>query len=278
MVDLYYIEDDPDIACAVKEYLEHKNFRVTVCATLAQARQALQIRVPALVLLDWNMPDGRGDGLCRWIRGNWKELPVIFLTVRGDSRDIVAGFRNGADDYVVKPFELEVLYSRIQALLRRTGNVAKRYLSCDRIMVDVNRRAVFCYREEMPDGNTAISSGLHVTVDDKKEIADDYVSMPSGRKEETPSGYTSMPSDRKEETPREIALSAAEYQLLLYLMENKGKTVTREKILEQVWDVNGSYVNNNTLTVTMKRLRDKLGQPACLKTVRSVGYRMEDTI
>lgn len=242
MVDLYYIEDDPDIACAVKEYLEHKNFRVTVCVTLAQARQALQIRVPALVLLDWNMPDGRGDGLCRWIRGNWKELPVIFLTVRGDSRDIVAGFRNGADDYVVKPFELEVLYSRIQALLRRTGNVAKRYLSCDRIMVDVNRRAVYCYEEE------------------------------------TPSGYTSMPFGKKEEMPREIALSAAEYQLLLYLMENKGKTVTREKILEQVWDVNGSYVNNNTLTVTMKRLRDKLGQPACLKTVRSVGYRMEDTI
>ncbi len=76
----------------------------------------------------------------------------------------------------------------------------------------------------------------------------------------------------------EIPLSEAEYQLLLYLMRNKGKTVTREKILEQVWDVNGNYVNNNTLTVTMKRLRDKLCQPECLKTVRSVGYRMEDTL
>ncbi len=76
----------------------------------------------------------------------------------------------------------------------------------------------------------------------------------------------------------EISLSAAEYQLLLFLMQNKGKTVTREKILEQVWDIKGNYVNDNTLTVTMKRLRDRLGQPACLKTVRSVGYRMEDTI
>lgn len=73
-------------------------------------------------------------------------------------------------------------------------------------------------------------------------------------------------------------LSSAEYQLLLYLLQNKGKTVTREKILEQVWDANGNYVNNNTLTVTMKRLRDKLKQPACLKTVRSVGYRMEDSM
>ncbi len=77
---------------------------------------------------------------------------------------------------------------------------------------------------------------------------------------------------------KELALSAAEYQLLLCLMQNKGRTVTREKILEQVWDVNGNYVNDNTLTVTMKRLRDKLCQPECLKTVRSVGYRMEDTL
>jgi len=228
MTDLYYIEDDPDIAGVVKEYLEQKDFKVTVCGTLEQARQALRIRVPTLVLLDWSMPDGRGDSLCRWIRGRWKELPVIFLTVRGDSCDIVSGFRNGADDYVVKPFALEVLYSRIQALLRRTGNVAKRYLSCGRIVIDVERRTVFCYGGEESGG--------------------------------------------------QILLSAAEYQLLLYLMQNKGKTVTREKILEQVWDVNGNYVNDNTLTVTMKRLRDKLGQPACLKTVRSVCYRMEEGI
>ncbi len=223
MVELYYAEDDVGIAGIVKEYLEQKNFKVTVYHTLSAVRQALAAHVPTLVLLDWNMPDGRGDGLCRWIRSNWKELPVIFLTVRGDSRDIVSGFQSGADDYVVKPFELEVLYSRIQALLRRTGNIAEQYLSCNGIMIDLNRRAVSCGSEE-------------------------------------------------------ISLSAAEYQLLLYLMQNKGKTVTREKILEQVWDVNGSYVNNNTLTVTMKRLRDKLRQPSCLKTVRSVGYRLEDTV
>lgn len=222
-MDLYYIEDNPDIADTVKTYLEQRNFVVTICATLARARQAIQNHVTGVVLLDWNMPDGRGDSLCRWIRGNWKELPVIFLTVRGDSADIVSGFQNGADDYVVKPFELEVLYSRIRAVLRRTGNVAEQYLSCGGISIDINRRQVICHSEE-------------------------------------------------------ILLSAAEYQLLLYLMQHKGKTVTREKILEQVWDANGSYVNDNTLTVTMKRLRDKLNQPECLKTVRSVGYRMEDIL
>ena len=183
----------------------------------------MSVYVPALVLLDWNMPDGRGDSLCRWIRSRWKELPVIFLTVRGDCGDVVSGFQNGADDYVVKPFELEVLYSRILALLRRAGNTAEPYLSCGGIVMDQNRRMVSCQGKE-------------------------------------------------------LALSAAEYQLLLCLMQNKGRTVTREKILEQVWDVNGNYVNDNTLTVTMKRLRDKLCQPECLKTVRSVGYRMEDTL
>lgn len=223
MTHIYYIEDDPDIAAAVKEYLERKGFLITLCATLAQARQALEDHLPTLVLLDWNMPDGHGDRLCRWIRDRWRELPIIFLTVRSDASDIVSGFRDGADDYVVKPFQLEVLYSRILALLRRTGNVAEQYLSCGGIRIDQNRRTVTCHSEE-------------------------------------------------------VLLSAAEYQLLLYLMQHKGKTLTREQILAQVWDANGNYVNNNTLTVTVKRLRDKLGQPVCLKTVRSVGYRMEDTL
>ena len=61
MTHIYYIEDDPDIAAAVKEYLERKGFLVTLCATLAQARQALENHLPTLVLLDWNMPDGHGQ-------------------------------------------------------------------------------------------------------------------------------------------------------------------------------------------------------------------------
>lgn len=223
MIEVYYVEDDENIARMVKDDLEQRGCKVRILETIADAEQMLRDHIPGIVLVDWNMPDGRGDNLCQWIRRNWRELPVIFITVRGDSNDIVSGFQSGADDYVVKPFELEVLYSRILALLRRSGNVAERYLSCDGIRIDQNRQTVSYHSEE-------------------------------------------------------INVSAIEYQLLLYLIQNKGKTVTREKILEQVWDVNGNYVNNNTLTVTMKRLRDKLYHPACLKTVRSIGYRMEDTI
>lgn len=223
MIDVYYIEDDETIADSVREYLQNKGYRVTTFSTVGAARRALSERVPGIVLVDWNMPDGQGDMLCRWIRLRWRELPVIFLTVRGESHDMVSGFRNGADDYVVKPFELEVLYSRICALLRRAGYASGQYLTCDGITLDRSSMRVFCGHEE-------------------------------------------------------VALSQPEYQVLLVLLQNKGRTVSREMLLEQVWDSNGNYVNDNTLTVTIKRLRGKLGQPSCLKTIRSFGYRMEDCV
>ncbi len=223
MMEIYYIEDDETIAVAVKEYLSQKGYVVSIFGTLESGKKALEHHIPSIALIDWNMPDGEGNSLCRWIRSRWKELPVILLTVRDDTRDIISGFEYGADDYVTKPFELEILYSRIHALMRRAGNVQSQYLSCSSISMDKNKMAVFCDEEE-------------------------------------------------------ITVSQTEYQLLQLLMENKGKTVTRERLLAQIWDNNGNYVNDNTLTVTMKRLREKLHHPSCLKTVRSFGYRMEDEI
>lgn len=222
MIEVYYAEDDESIAKSVKEYLEQQDYKVVVFGGIADLRKALISHLPSVLLLDWNMPDGEGNELCRWIRERWSDLPVIYLTVRGDSHDIVAGFQNGADDYVVKPFDLAVLYSRILALLRRSRSAKETKLFCDDLMLDKEKTAVYCQQEE-------------------------------------------------------IVVSQPEYQLLLLLMENKGKTVTRGQLLEQVWDSSGNYVNDNTLTVTMKRLREKLHHPLCLKTIRSFGYRMEDT-
>ncbi len=223
MMEIYYIEDDETIAVAVKEYLSQKGYVVSLFGTLESGKKALEHHIPSIALIDWNMPDGEGNSFCRWIRSRWKELPVILLTVRDDTRDIISGFEYGADDYVTKPFELEILYSRIHALMRRAGNVQSQYLSCSSISMDKNKMAVFCDEEE-------------------------------------------------------ITVSQTEYQLLQLLMENKGKIVTRERLLAQIWDNNGNYVNDNTLTVHMKSLREKLHHPSCLKTVRSFGYRMEDEI
>lgn len=223
ITEIYYVEDDTNIAQAVREYFEQLNFKISIFSMIADAKRALLNHIPTIILIDWNMPDGQGDELCQWIRSKWKELPIVFLTVRSDSHNIVSGFQSGADDYVVKPFELEVLHSRILAILRRTTKKDANSLYCDEISLDKNKLSAFCNQEE-------------------------------------------------------VILSSPEYHLLLTLMENKGKTITRKQLLEQIWDNNGNYVNDNTLTVTMKRLREKLHNPACIKTVRSFGYRMEDTI
>ncbi len=74
----------------------------------------------------------------------------------------------------------------------------------------------------------------------------------------------------------ELALSAGEYRLLTVLLEHKNLTMTRTQLLDKLWDANGNFVNDNTLTVTMKRLREKLGNPDCIKTIRGIGYRMEE--
>lgn len=122
MTTIYYVEDDRDIAENVKTYLQIRQMEVHLFYSIADAKQALLRKCPDLLLLDRNMPDGNGDELCKWIRRLWgNQLPILYLTVRGETADIVQGFQDGADDYVVKPFELEVLYSRILALLRRSG-------------------------------------------------------------------------------------------------------------------------------------------------------------
>ena len=187
MIEVYYAEDDEIIGKSVKEYLEQQNCKVTVFKTIADVRSALINHLPAIVLLDWNMPDGQGNELCGWIRERWNALPIIYLTVRGDSYDIVKGFQSGADDYVVKPFDLTVLYSRILALLRRAEGVVGTRLVCDDLMLDKKKTAVY-YQQ------------------------------------------------------KEIIISQPEYRILLMLMENKGKTITRSQLLEHVWDCSENFV------------------------------------
>lgn len=221
MIKLYYVEDDAIIASIVQKYLKNRGYEVIVFETIKQIKEVLDTELPDLVLIDWNLTDGTGDDLCRWIRTRWTELPIIFLTVKGDARDIVQGFQAGADDYLKKPFELAVLSARIGAVLKRSGNLVKNKISCGEISIDKLKLQVLLREEE-------------------------------------------------------IALSQIEYQLLQLLIENKGCIVTRARIIELIWDAGGNYVNDNTLTVTIKRLREKLHNPSNLKTVRSFGYRMED--
>ena len=218
MKTILIIDDDTHIGNMLEEALSKDGYRVSRAYSGTEALLVLSGIRPDLILLDLMLPGLSGEDVLPRLKG----IPVIVVSAKVDIDNKVDLLLSGAVDYVTKPFELEVLHSRIHALLRRAGNVQNQYLSCSSISIDKNKTAVFCSKEE-------------------------------------------------------IAVSQAEYQLLQLLMENKGKTITREQLLTQIWDNNGNYVNDNTLTVTMKRLREKLHHPSCIKTIRSFGYRMEDT-
>lgn len=221
MLTILLVEDDETIAFAIERFLQQKQVQTICCTTIEQARAALTPAI-GLALLDLNLPDGSGYDLCRAIK-SVANLPVIFLTVRDEEQDIVQGLDMGADDYIIKPFQLSVLWSRINAVLRRSGDGAgqTKMLCCGKIRVDSAAGRVW------NDG-------------------------------------------------QEITLTAGEYRLLLALLQNKNCTMTRAVLLERLWDMGGLFVEDNTLTVTMKRLREKLGNPASIRTLRGLGYRMED--
>lgn len=219
MKHILIIEDDETILFGLRTVLIRNGFQPVCAATLEEGRQAFDERI-ALVLLDWNLPDGTGAEFCRYAK-DIRDVPIIFLTVRDGEQDIVQGLDMGADDYIVKPFLAAVLLSRIQAVLRRSKYTDQSLLVCGDIAVDtVKMQAIF-------QGQV-------------------------------------------------LSLTAGEYNILTVLLKHKNQTLTRSQLLDKCWDVNGNFVNDNTLTVTIKRLREKLAPSHCIKTIRGIGYRMED--
>jgi DNA-binding response OmpR family regulator len=222
MTTILIVEDDSTLRMGISEALSREGYSVLPAENTAQARLLLHEQ-PSLALLDLNLPDGNGFALCEEIKSNM-DIPIIFLTVRDDERDITRGLDMGGDDYIIKPFRLPVLLSRIRAVLRRyaESRPAKDTLTCG--------------------GVTLIQSETKVTVNESA-----------------------------------IILTANEYRLLLTLLQNKNWTLTRNQLLDLLWDNDNIFVEDNTLTVTMKRLREKLGDASgMIKTVRGIGYKAVD--
>ena len=120
---LLLIDDDARLTGMLSDYLRAAGFEVEVAGTLAQGRQALEARVPDLLVLDLMLPDGDGLDFCRTLRGEarLRRLPVLMLSARGEPMDRILGLELGADDYLAKPFEPRELQARVKALLRRSG-------------------------------------------------------------------------------------------------------------------------------------------------------------
>ena len=114
------IEDDADVRIINREYFTAHGYEVVSAATLAAARSLLEVHSPDLIILDVMMPDGLGWEFCKELRQK-SNVPVIYLSCRDENESIVQGLLQGGDDYVTKPYDLDVLGARVAAQLRRTG-------------------------------------------------------------------------------------------------------------------------------------------------------------
>jgi DNA-binding response OmpR family regulator len=137
------VDDDRDILKVLKANLELQSYEVDTADNWEKAQGAIAKRHPDLILLDITLPDGDGIEICREIKKNLPEMPIIMLTAKDKVSDKVLGLESGADDYVVKPFETLELLARIKACLRRAGPpVIKEKITIKNIKVDFKKRMV----------------------------------------------------------------------------------------------------------------------------------------
>lgn len=205
MYRLLIIEDDFGIASAVEKQALSWDFSVKCVENFRDVMKEFAGFAPHLVLLDLALPFYNGYHWCNEIR-KVSKVPVIILSSASDNMNIVMAMNMGADDFIAKPFDGNVLMAKIQALLRRT------YDFTAAVPLLEHRGALF----NKEDGS--------LTYEEQK-----------------------------------ISLTKNEARILSALLENKGKTVSREKLMERLWETD-SFVDENTLTVNVNRLRRKLNE------------------
>lgn len=134
------VEDDAEIAQLVSQALRVEGFLIEHCDLGADALRQASVTPYDLLLLDWTLPDGDGLALCRELRRVGSRTPILMLTARGTVHDRILGLESGADDYLVKPFDVGELVARVRALLRRSRDVA--ILRIGSLEIDRLRRVV----------------------------------------------------------------------------------------------------------------------------------------
>ena len=220
MKKIMLIEDDLDVARELALSLVKWGFDVEIIDDFNNIIKEFIENEPSLVLMDVNLPFYDGFYWCEKIR-EISKAPIIFLSSRDSNMDIIMGINNGGDDYITKPFSVEVLISKINALLRRSYD----YTTSDSIIYYNN------------------------TVLDVEKCIFKYM-------------------DNK------IELTKNEIKILSLLIKNKGKVVSREKLMMSLWN-DDEFVSDNTLTVNITRLRGRikdLGLDDVIKTKKGIGY------
>ncbi|BCZ45015.1 DNA-binding response regulator [Clostridium gelidum] len=223
MNKILLVEDDLSLIDGLEFSLQKNGFNVNIAQTVKEALEIFEDNKYDLLILDLTLPDGTGFEICKKVR-QISNAPIIFLTASDEEVNIVMGLDIGGDDYITKPFKLNELISRINALMRRTksSNIEQNLVQSNGIVISLEESRVF-------------------------------------------------------KNKNEIEVTTAEYRLLCLFMRNPNIGLMRETILDRLWDNNGSFIDDNTLSVYIRRLRCKIEDdpenPKYLLTIRGVGYR-----
>ena len=222
MRKILLVEDNETIILGLKYSLEQEGFEVDVAKSVKETQKKLENTFD-LYLLDISLPDGNGFEICKEIKSK-QDVPVIFLTARDEETNVVLGLDIGADDYIIKPFRIRELISRINSVLRRYDkNMANSRIVYQDIVIDTKKAKVY-------------------------------------------------------QNNQEIIFTSLEYKILLMLFTNQNKLITRDQLLDKIWNIAGDFINNNTLTIYIKKIIEKIGdkQGNIIQTVRGIGYRIGD--
>lgn len=222
MYKIFMVEDDEIIARSIREYLQAWNYDVCCVEDFSNVVAEFVRFDPQLVLMDITLPFFNGYHWCSEIR-KISKVPVIFLSSAADNMNIVMAVNMGADDFIPKPFDLEVLTVKIQAMLRRSYD--------------------FAGTGSMLEHKGAILNLNETTLTYQEQ---------------------------------KIELTKNEFRILEILMENKEKVVSREMLMTKLWE-SDNYVDENTLSVNVNRLRKKLealGLEEFILTKKGIGYRL----
>ena len=223
MYRLFIVEDDPGIANAVAAQAQAWNLQTHIVQDFSNVMHEFAELSPHIVLIDIMLPFFDGYHWCRELRKQ-TSAPILFLSSAGDNMNVIMAMNFGADDFIAKPFDGGVLMAKVQAMLRRSYDMA----------------APAVLRERR---------GAQLSADDQKL---------------TYQGQT-------------VELTKNEYRILSCLMESAGKVVSREKLMQRLWETD-SFVDENTLTVNVNRLRKKLeaaGLSEFIRTRFGVGCLVE---
>ena len=242
------IDDDEVIAQSTTEYFNMFDIKTAYVTSFEEAVEFFEKKQVSLLLLDINLGNKSGFELCKNIRKNY-DMPIFFISARTSDDDVLTALNICGVDYIKKPFTLNILLAKVKAILCRYEQAKE-------------MAELIAENQQSDAGNTITSD---------ENIENSCIRLTDGIILDTN-------LHKLKSGDNQISLKAMEYKMLLYLLENRNRVVTKDELLKNVW--NDESIAEGTLTVHISHLREKIEadpkNPQIIKTVWGVGYMIEE--